>query len=91
MARRTFSSCSVRREGALVYTIRPIIPWASDFVSALLAHSWPGNGRELRDPMGGLGLLAPGPNLTAAHVQQFCVDAMLEDNTDGDYQFALRF
>jgi DNA-binding NtrC family response regulator len=70
---------------------RPIMPWGSDFVPALLAHSWPGNVRELRDAMERLALLPPGPNLTAADVQQCFVDAMLEDNTDGDHQFALRF
>jgi hypothetical protein len=38
-----------------------------------------------------LALLAPGPNLTAADVQQYCVDAVLEDNPDSDHQIALRF
>ena len=70
---------------------RPIMPWASDFVAALLAHSWPGNVRELRDAMERLALLAPGPNLTAADVQQCRVDAMLEDNPDSDHQIALQF
>jgi two-component system, NtrC family, response regulator AtoC len=70
---------------------RPILPWGSDFAAALLAHSWPGNVRELRDAMERLALLAPGPNLTAAAIQQCCVDAMLVDNTDGNQQFALRF
>jgi DNA-binding NtrC family response regulator len=70
---------------------RPIMPWGSDFVAALLAHSWPGNVRELRDGMERLALLAPGPNLTAADVQQYCVDAVLEDNHDSDHQIALRF
>ncbi len=70
---------------------RPIMPWASDFVPALLAHSWPGNVRELRDAMERLALLAPGPNLTAADVQQYCVNAVPEDNADGDHQIALRF
>jgi DNA-binding NtrC family response regulator len=70
---------------------RPILPWGSDFAAALLAHSWPGNVRELRDAMERLALLAPGPNLTAAAIQQCCVDAMLVDNSDGNRQFALRF
>ena len=70
---------------------RPIMPWASDFVAALLAHSWPGNVRELRDAMERLALLAPGPNLTAADVQQCRVDAMLEDNPARDHQIALQF
>jgi DNA-binding NtrC family response regulator len=70
---------------------RPIMPWASDFVPALLAHSWPGNVRELRDAMERLALLAHGPNLTAVDVQQCCVNAVLEDNADGDHQIAWRF
>ena len=70
---------------------RPTMPWASDFVAALLAHSWPGNVRELRDAMERLVLLAPGPNLTAADVQQCCFNAVLEDNPDSDHQITLRF
>jgi two-component system response regulator AtoC len=70
---------------------RPIMPWASDFVAALLAHSWPGNVRELRDAMERLAALAPGPNLTAADVQQCCVNAVLEDNPGNDHQVTLRF
>jgi DNA-binding NtrC family response regulator len=70
---------------------RPIMPWASDFAAALLAHSWPDNVRELRNAMERLALLAPGPNLTAADVQQCCVTAMLEDNPGGDHQVTLRF
>jgi DNA-binding NtrC family response regulator len=69
----------------------PIMPWASDFVPALLAHSWPGNVRELHDAMERLALLAPGPNLTAADVQQYCVNAMLEANPDSDHQITLQF
>ena len=70
---------------------RPIMPWASDFVAALLAHSWPGNVRELRDGMERLALLAPGPNLTGADVQQCRVDAVLEDNPDSGHQIPLQF
>jgi DNA-binding NtrC family response regulator len=70
---------------------RPILPWASDFVAALLAHSWPGNVRELRDAMERLALLAPGPSLTAADVQQCCVDAVLEDHRDSEQQITLQF
>jgi len=70
---------------------RPIMPWASDFVAALLAHSWPGNVRELRDGMERLALLAPGPNLSAADVQQCCLNAVLEDNPDSDHQATLGF
>ena len=70
---------------------RPIMPWGSDFIAALLAHSWPGNVRELRDAMERLALLAPGPNLTAADVQQYCVNGALEDNPESDHQIALQF
>jgi DNA-binding NtrC family response regulator len=70
---------------------RPTMPWTSEFVAALLAHSWPGNVRELRNAMERLALLAPGPNLTAADVQQCCVNAVLEDNPDSDHQITLRF
>ena len=70
---------------------RPTMPWASDFVEALLAHSWPGNVRELRNAMEQLALRAPGPNLTAADVQQCCVNAVREDNPDSDHQITLRF
>ncbi|HEY6365258.1 MAG TPA: sigma-54 dependent transcriptional regulator [Candidatus Binatia bacterium] len=70
---------------------RPIMPWGSDFIAALLAHSWPGNVRELRDAMERLALLAPGPNLTAADVQQYCINAVLEDNPKSDHQIALQF
>lgn len=69
---------------------RPIMPWASDFAAALLAHSWPGNVRELRNAMERLTSLAPGPNLTAADVQQ-CVNAVPEDNAESDHQSTLRF
>jgi len=70
---------------------RPIRPWASDFAAALHDYSWPGNVRELRDAMERLALLAPGPNLTAADVQQCCLNAVLEDNSDSDHQITLRF
>jgi DNA-binding NtrC family response regulator len=70
---------------------RPILPWGSDFSAALLDHSWPGNVRELRDAMERLALLAPGPNLTAADIQQCFVDAVLADNVDGDQQISLQF
>jgi DNA-binding NtrC family response regulator len=70
---------------------RPIMPWAPDFVAALLAHSWPGNVRELRDAMEQLALLAPGPSLIAADLQQCCVNAVREDNPDSNHQIAVRF
>jgi DNA-binding NtrC family response regulator len=47
--------------------------------------------RELRNAMERLALLAPGPNLTAADVQQCCLNAVLEDNSDSDHQITLRF
>jgi DNA-binding NtrC family response regulator len=51
----------------------------------LQAHSWPGNVRELRNAMEQLTLLAPGPSLIAADVQECCVNAVLEDNPDSDH------
>ena len=70
---------------------RPIMPWAPDFVAALLDHSWPGNVRELRNAMERLALLAPGPNLTAADFHQCSVDAVLEDNPKIDHQIMLPY
>ena len=70
---------------------RPIMHWTSDFVAALLAHSWPGNVRELRNAMERLAVRAPGPNLTAADVQQCGLNAVREDNPDSDHQVTLRF
>jgi len=58
---------------------RSTIPWASDFAGALLAHPWPGNVRELRDVMERLTLLASGPILTAANLEQCIHDAACED------------
>jgi DNA-binding NtrC family response regulator len=66
------------------------MPWGSDFVAALFGYAWPGNVRELRDAKR-LALLAPGPNLTAADVQQSCFNAVLEDNLDIDQQISLQF
>jgi DNA-binding NtrC family response regulator len=70
---------------------RPIMHWTSDFVAALLVHSWPGNVRELRNVMERLAVRAPGPNLTAADVQQCGLNAVREDNPDSDHQVTLRF
>jgi len=61
---------------------RPILQWATDFAGALQSHPWPGNVRELRNAMERLAVLAPGPNLTAADVQQFCLAAVVEDSSD---------
>ena len=58
---------------------RPILQWATDFATALQSHQWPGNVRELRNAMERLVVLAPGPTVTAADVQQFCLAAVVED------------
>ena len=58
---------------------RPILQWATDFATALQSHQWPGNVRELRNAMERLAVLAPGPTVTAADVQQFCLAAVVED------------
>jgi DNA-binding NtrC family response regulator len=63
---------------------RPQLSWAADFATALQAHSWPGNVRELRNAMERLAVLAPGPNLSAADVQQFCVSSVLEEKPDSE-------
>jgi DNA-binding NtrC family response regulator len=61
---------------------RPILLWATDFAAALQSHPWPGNVRELRNAMERLAVLAPGPSLTAADVEQFCLAAVVEDPSD---------
>ncbi len=61
---------------------RPALAWAADFAASLQSHSWPGNVRELRNAMERLAVLAPGPSLTAADVQQFCLNPVLEEKTD---------
>jgi len=61
---------------------RPILQWAADFAGALQSHPWPGNVRELRNAMERLAVLAPGPSVTAADVQQFCLAAVVEDPSD---------
>lgn len=61
---------------------RPVLPWAADFQSALRAHSWPGNVRELRNAMERLSILAPGPQLTGSDVQQFCLNAVIEEKSE---------
>jgi DNA-binding NtrC family response regulator len=62
---------------------RPGLPWDTDFAPALQSHTWPGNVRELRNGMERLAVLAPGPNLTANDVQQFCLSAVVKDDTSG--------
>jgi two-component system response regulator HydG len=61
---------------------RPLLPWATDFASALQSHTWPGNVRELRNAMERLAVLAPGANLAAADIKQFCLAAVVEDSPD---------
>ena len=62
---------------------RPALPWNTDFAPALQAHAWPGNVRELRNAMERLAVLAPGPNLAADDIRQFCLTAVIEDETSG--------
>ena len=66
------------------------MPWVSDFVAALLTHSWPGNVCELSDAMERLALLAHGQTPTAADVEQCRVDAIL-DNPASDHQTTFQF
>jgi DNA-binding NtrC family response regulator len=61
---------------------RALLPWATDFATALQSHPWPGNVRELRNAMERLAVLAPGPNLTAADIKQFCLATVIEDSSD---------
>jgi two-component system response regulator HydG len=61
---------------------RPTLQWATDFAGALQSHPWPGNVRELRNAMERLVVLASGPSLSAADVQQFCLAAVVEDPSD---------
>src|SRR5262245_21683539 len=61
---------------------RPTLQWATDFAGALQSHPWPGNVRELRNAMERLVVLASGPSLSAADVQQFCLAAVVEDPPD---------
>jgi DNA-binding NtrC family response regulator len=59
------------------------LPWTTDFAPALRAHGWPGNVRELRNAMERLAVLAPGPNLAEDNIQQFCLTAVVKDETSG--------
>jgi two-component system response regulator HydG len=67
---------------------REPLPWATDFVASLQAHSWPGNVRELRNAMERLAVLASGPNLTADDVQQFCLSAVFSDKAESPMSLA---
>ena len=63
---------------------REALPWATDFNTALSAHSWPGNVRELRNAMERLAVMASGPNLTAEDFKQFCLNPQLEDTPESE-------
>jgi DNA-binding NtrC family response regulator len=58
---------------------RNVLPWGTDFASALLAHNWPGNVRELRNAMERLTVLAAGASLSAADFQQYCLTAVIDE------------
>jgi DNA-binding NtrC family response regulator len=64
---------------------RSTVPCSSDFVAALFSYSWPGNVRELRDVMERLIVMASGPNLTAANLEQCIDDAACEDTPNRDH------
>jgi DNA-binding NtrC family response regulator len=58
---------------------RKALPWSGDFATALLAHPWTGNVRELRNAMERLTVLCPGENLSAQDFQQFCLTAVVDE------------
>ena len=76
LARHFLESCAEKYQ-------RSALPWDTDFAGALQAHDWPGNVRELRNAMERLAVLAPGPNLAANDFQQFCLAAVMEDESSG--------
>jgi len=61
---------------------RDVLPWGADFAPALLSHSWPGNVRELRNAMERLTVLASGASLNANDFKQFCLTAVVDDETE---------
>ena len=61
---------------------RAVVPWDGDFAPTLLAHSWPGNVRELRNAMERLTVLATGTKLSARDFEQYCLTAVVEEQTD---------
>jgi two-component system response regulator HydG len=61
---------------------RQVLPWATDFSTALASHSWPGNVRELRNAMERLAVMAPGPNLTAEDFKQFCLNPQPQETPE---------
>jgi DNA-binding NtrC family response regulator len=63
---------------------RPELLWETDFNTALQSHPWPGNVRELRNAMERLAVLAAGPNLTADDFKQFCLNSVLQDESESE-------
>ena len=61
---------------------RTVLPWGADFAPALMAHDWPGNVRELRNAMERLTVLATERTLSAKDFQQYCLTAIVEEQTD---------
>jgi DNA-binding NtrC family response regulator len=61
---------------------RAVLPWTTDFAPALMAHDWPGNVRELRNAMERLTVLATETSLSAKDFQQYCLTAVVEEQTD---------
>jgi len=61
---------------------RGVLPWSAEFGPALLAHNWPGNVRELRNSMERLTVLAAGPSLTAKDFEQYCLTAVVDEQTE---------
>jgi len=61
---------------------RNVVPWAADFAPALMGHDWPGNVRELRNAMERLTVLATEGTLSAKDFQQYCLTAVVEEQSD---------
>jgi DNA-binding NtrC family response regulator len=61
---------------------RAVLPWATGFAPALMAHHWPGNVRELRNAMERLTVLTAAASLNAKDFQQYCLTAVVEEQTD---------
>jgi DNA-binding NtrC family response regulator len=61
---------------------RNVLPWAAGFAPALMAHDWPGNVRELRNAMERLTVLATEGTLSAKDFQQYCLTAVVEEQSD---------
>jgi len=61
---------------------RNVARWAADFAPALMTHDWPGNVRELRNAMERLTVLATEGTLSAKDFQQYCLTAVVEEQSD---------